>query len=358
MILVPGDSSAMPRLPIVDLDHVLQWTLPYWDRLRGARLFITGGTGFFGSWLLESLAWVADRQKIPIEAVVLTRSPAAFALRKPHLAEHRVIRLHSGDIRNFTFPDGRFTHVIHGAFPSGSPPSSMSEISSLMLSGTERTLEFCREADVGSYLFISSGAVYGRQPDHLAEIPETYCATLESAHSRSAYGEAKYLAELTCCHRAGQTGLAVKIARCFAFVGPGLPLDAHFAIGNFLRDALHDGPIAVNGDGTAVRSYLYAADLAVWLWALLVRGESGRAYNVGSPHALSLAELADLIVREIAPDASVQIRQRLDPTKPVERYVPHVGRAAVEMQLIPRIPLAEALRRTAEWARRLPLTSA
>ncbi len=113
----------MPALPTADLDHILQWTPRCWDSLRDARLFITGGTGFFGSWLIESLVWAADRLKIGVEVVVLTRAPDEFALKNSHLADHRAeFRFcDRGDIRHFDFPDGQFTHVIHAAFPSGGP---------------------------------------------------------------------------------------------------------------------------------------------------------------------------------------------------------------------------------------------
>jgi dTDP-glucose 4,6-dehydratase len=152
--------------------------------------------------------------------------------------------------------------------------------------------------------------------------------------------------------QAVRNGISVKVARCFAFVGPHLPLDAHFAIGNFIRDAMSGGPIHIRGDGTAVRSYLYAADLAAWLWTILVAGKSGQAYNVGGAEAVAMAELARLVRDELAPGAQIRRDQTQQPGQTVDRYVPDVTRAAIELQLKPRITLEDAINRTADWARR------
>jgi len=141
------------------------------------------------------------------------------------------------------------------------------------------------------------------------------------------------------------------VARCFAFVGPYLPLDIHFAIGNFIRDALAGGPIRVSGDGTAVRSYLYAADLAVWLWTILLRGGKMRAYNVGGPDPITIRALAELIRDTLAPGVRIEIARTPVPGSPVSRYVPSVERAAAELGLVPTVHLREAVARTARFAR-------
>jgi dTDP-glucose 4,6-dehydratase len=341
----------MPRLSTADLDHVLEHTPQVWDQLRGARLFITGGTGFFGTWLLESLLWAVERHRLPLEAVVLTRSPATFADKHPHLAGHPSIRCHQGDVRDFDLPHGEFTHVIHAAFPSTRPVADPRETADVIVRGTQRTLELVARAGVRHLLFTSSGAVYGRQPVDFAAIPETYAGGPDPSDPRSAYGESKRMAELL-CQLAARGGVSVKIARGFAFVGPHLPLDAHFAIGNFIRDALAGGPIRLRGDGTAVRSYLYAADLAVWLWTILVAGNSGQVYNVGGAEAVTIAELARRVRDELAPDAQIEQHRQPNPGQPVDRYVPDVSRAANELGLEPRITIEEAVSRTAEWARR------
>src|SRR5215471_9904750 len=101
-----------------DLAHVFDHTEHLWEELRGKRIFITGGTGFFGCWLLESFVWANDRLKLDATAVVLTRNPPAFKSKAAHLASNPSVRLHEGDVRSFVFPSGTFSHVIHAATDS------------------------------------------------------------------------------------------------------------------------------------------------------------------------------------------------------------------------------------------------
>jgi dTDP-glucose 4,6-dehydratase len=101
-----------------DRNHVLAHTRGLWEELRGRRIFITGGTGFFGCWLLESFTHANDRLGLGAEAVVLTRAPAAFTRKAPHLAKNSAVRLHEGDVRDFAFPSGPFDFVLHAATES------------------------------------------------------------------------------------------------------------------------------------------------------------------------------------------------------------------------------------------------
>jgi dTDP-glucose 4,6-dehydratase len=143
--------------------------------------------------------------------------------------------------------------------------------------------------------------------------------------------------------------LETTIARCFAFVGPHLPLDAHFAIGNFIRDAMRGEPIRVN-DGTPYRSYLYAADLAVWLWSILFKGESCHPYNVGSDQEITIADLARTVASVLeAHHSSPPATSSPEPFP--SRYVPSGGRSREELGLKEWISREEAIRKTADWWR-------
>lgn len=339
-----------------DLDHVLEQTKDLWEGLRGQRIFVTGGTGFFGCWLLETLLYANDRFKLDAPVVVLTRRRNHFRRTAPHLANHPLLTLHDGDVRTFEFPEGRFSHVIHAATASG---STLADDDPLLMfdtivTGTRRTLDFACRSGARRFLLTSSGAVYGRQPADITHVPEEYVGGPDPTNARSAYAEGKRAAETLCALYGRQFGLEPTIARCFAFVGPYLPLDVHFAAGNFIRDGLGGGPIRISGDGSPYRSYLYAADLAIWLWTILLRGKALRPYNVGSATALTIADLAHVVAHSFVPPLAIEKAKMPAPGAPADRYVPAVTRPETELGLRAIVPLPEAVRRTVAWHERRP----
>lgn len=346
ILAVPKNNPAPVRpLPVEDLDHVLSRTRELWNEAKGGSFFITGGTGFFGMWLLESFAHINDQLGLGMSATILTRDPEQFAVKAPHLAKRKDLHFVPGDVRSFDFPAGEFRYVLHGATTSGAPVDNL-EMLETIIDGTRRVLDFASKHGVQKFLYISSGAVYGKQPDDLSHIPEDYCGAPDPLDPKSAYGEGKRVGELMSVLKSNAAGFEAKIARCFAFIGPHLPLDAHFAAGNFIRDALVGGPIVVKGDGRSIRSYLYASDLAIWLWTILLKGKASRAYNVGWEQPMSIAELAHAIGD--AAHSSVNILA-FDDGGARSRYVPTTRRAFEELGLTRKVEACSASRKTIRW---------
>src|SRR6266702_1307226 len=331
-----------------DLAEILSHSADLWEPLRGRSIFVTGGTGFVGTWMMELMAWADAKLDLRDHAVLLTRDPDAFRKKSPQVAER--VELLKGDCEERDLPTGEFAYVIHAATETQRPlehhqPATAFEKD---LRVTKRILEFARSSGAKRFLFTSSGAVYGTQPNDLNAIPEDYLGAPSPMDGATSYGQAKRASEFLCAMYARQCGFDALIARLFAFVGPHLPLEG-YAVGNFMRDVLREKMIRIESDGTTVRSYLYASDMALWLWTILLRGESLRPYNVGSPEALSVRELAERVASVGQRRAGVEVLGRRG--VPATRYVPSTERAEKELGLSRRVSLDEGLKRSLEWHR-------
>lgn len=326
-----------------DLDHIDTFAAEAWEDLRGARLFVTGGTGFFGLWLLEGLLWANQRRQLGLSITVLSRDPAAFLNgRGRHLAGHPALHMLAGDIANFTAPPGEITHILHAA-SEGNADGSVDWAGRYLndaIDGTRRIVALAAERQTRAVLLTSSGAVYRPLED-----ADDYLAT------HRVYAESKRVMEMLLAEGARRHGFRGTIARCFCFSGAYLPLNSDLALGNFLRDALAGQDIVVGGDGTPLRSYLYGADLVVWLLRILVKGVSGQPYNVGGDHAVPIGELARRVAVAAGRPESVVIRGIPVPGATPSAYLPDLRRGQGELGLCVRIGLDEGIARSLSWFR-------
>ena len=307
-----------------------------------SHILITGGTGFFGLSILRHLESIgADSPSV----TVLSRNPRAFEISHPHLS--RKASWLEGDILDWgSLPSGSsFDMIIHAAADSTrgleiSPNERFSQI----VSGTQNILRLAQQVGATRFLYASSGGVYGALQPGMDKIPETYMGPLDTLDIQNTYGLAKRTAEHLCAIFGQNSELEIVIARCFSFIGRDLPTDVHFAVGNFLRDALYNERIVVNSDGSAMRSYLDQADLARYLLCLLVRGRAGQAYNVGSDEAVSIRSLAYLVRDIVSPQKQVVFNEDRHQVSIRDRYVPDVSKIKQEFGLSPTIQLTDSVK--------------
>lgn len=318
-----------------------------WELLRGQRIFITGGTGFVGCWLLEALLWADQEMSLGLELEVLTRNAAAFRIKASHLAGHAAVTLIEGQVNDLSALRGPYDSIVHAATDVVHPHHSPAVVYQQIVDGARQTLALAERCGARRYLLTSSGAVYGRQDPLLSHRPDDDPG---QPGENDAYGRGKRAAEALMVEHAEQHGLTAMSARIFALLGPYLPLNAQFAVGNFIADALAGRPITVRGDGTACRSYLYGADLAVWLLTILARGAGGQSYNVGSEHAVSIGELAGQVAAQMPGVLPVQISQRAEPGSLPQRYVPATVKARTALGLAEFTDLKTALEKTIAWS--------
>ena len=296
-------------------------------------VLLTGGTGFFGKSIMDYYL----RHECNSNFIVLSRNPDKFLSQNPQFAGNKHFSFLQGDVRDFQIPDSLLIdRIIHAATPADDTTED-NEMRSIIVDGTAHVLDIARSKQVKRILYISSGAVYGRQPDDVERIPET-----QECEPVTAYGKGKLEAEKMCL----ASGIETVIARCFAFVGKYLPKDKHYAIGNFINDCLHEQSIAIQGDGTALRSYLYADDLVEWLMTALENGIPGRTYNIGSETAYSIWEIAEHVKTALGADNSIQILGNPQQHGKVSRYIPDTSRIKSELNVKEKYSFDEMIRKS------------
>lgn len=326
-----------------------------WERLRDKHIFVTGGTGFFGKSMLELVSAFNINKNLNLRLTILTRNREIFLKSWGKLFAQEFLTFVDGDILTFSFKhEAYYDHILHFATPAStvlnvSDPIKMFDV---IVGGTRQVLEFAKYSQVKSVLLASSGAVYGKQPVDLLNVSEAYLGAPSVELRSSTYGEAKRVAELLGNIYSELHAFDYKIARCFALVGPHLDPNEGFAIGNFIRDALRGDIIEVNGDGTPYRSYLYSEDLVLWLFKILLDGDSRRPYNVGSDKSISIKDLAETIVKLVNPKAKINVSRVPVIGRQADRYVPSIELARKELQLDVFTSIDEAIQQTADVYRK------
>jgi len=335
-----------------DLEEIFLKSENVLSHFRKARIFMTGGTGYLGKWMIEFLYYARKRANLDFELVLLSRNIQAFLKQYPDLSGESWFSYVEGDVRDFSFPKGNFTHIIHAATDVVATVSPLETFEVTVL-GTRRILEFAKERGARDVLVVSSGSVYGVFPEGVDRISESFLGRVDVKSSRAAYGLGKLTSEWLSNSYTQRHGLRCKTARIFTQVGPHLDLNAHFAIGNFIRNILDEKSLKIEGDGTPIRSYMYATDLIVWLLKIWIKGEPGSAYNVGSEEAISIRGLADLVVKIGSSNSSqVNVLGHSVTGAAPNHYLPDTTLARRELGLSITVPLKEAIERTINWYRR------
>jgi nucleoside-diphosphate-sugar epimerase len=334
-----------------DLEEVSENSTSDLEGIVNKPLVITGASGFVGTWL--TLSWVSARKKLNGrgQLLITSRNPQSLLPLVNAIDPHTPVTPLSSDIRNLHIPsEFRDGNLIHAATPASaalnsSDPATMLKI---IIEGQERVIVEALRMN-NKLLFLSSGAVYGRQPLDLSHLSENWEGAPQIGDSNSAYHEGKRVAELMGNIAATKQDLHFVTARLFAFLSPYLPFGTHFAAGNFMKDALEKSEIEILSGGGSTRSYQYASDLCSSLWALLARGSSGTAYNVGSEEEITILQLAH-VVKKIVNDSAAVVVRGVDTTGNVSRYIPSIHRITSELSVKNRVGLEESIKRTAEWS--------
>lgn len=306
-----------------------------WNTIRGGglggrALFVTGATGFVGSWLLAAITRLNARLDRPISVRALSRQ--SHEPTEPWLTWVR------GDVRDFR-DDTHADLIVHAGLSSAAtPPGGDAELRDTAVRGMESVMAHAQHVSASRVLVMSSGAVYGRVTGPVAET-----MPLGALDSGDTYAEVKR--EVEALAQADSTAsLDVVIARLFTCIGAGYRHHEHLAHVSLLADARAGRTLTLRSDGKAVRSYLYGADLAVWLLTLLC-GTGNDVVNVGSDVPMTIYAFAQRAARASGRGHDpVTTGPERDTLRPY--FVPNIGHARAKYSLAPWTTVELAIARS------------
>lgn len=326
-----------------DINFIVNKSQSFLSYLNDKTILLTGGTGFFGKWFLEYFKAI-NLSGISIKVLILTRKPEKFLEEYPqfNFESFEYIR---GDIKNFEIINRKIDYIIHAASDLGpeinknNPESLYSNI----ISGMNNILKVASHTNAEKLLFTSSGAVYGK-----IDTNKPFTEDIEiDEDTLTAYGRGKLHAENLAIEFSKKSELEVKVARCFAFLGPYMDRDGSFAITNFLKNSKELNQIDIASDGKSVRSFMYAADLIYWLMKILLNGKKSTIYNVGSDEEVTIKELANMI-SEIRGGIRVNVKNNQNNGVGSNYYVSSIKRCKEELGLVVETRLHRGLEKMVE----------
>jgi dTDP-glucose 4,6-dehydratase len=321
------------------------------ESLDEKNILITGASGFVGKQILEALSRMLHNSGIHLHLDLITREVNILKKTLPILSlKHFTVNFINSSIGEELKPTRPVDYVFHLATPASAELNRKNPELMLMLN-IQAAQWICNSKyvtqSIPKVMFASSGAVYGGQQEPNSFIPEDCRFAPNTMSPVMAYAEGKRVAELILYEAAQRDLLVPTVARMFTFSGPGLPLDRHFAIGNFVHDAIHNQKIIVRGDGISERSYLDSRDMAGWLIKTLSVDVPSFALHIGSEEAISISELANLVCSryQVLTDSrcSVSILGTKSVLDGFDHYVPSTKRTREHLGVEATISLADSI---------------
>jgi dTDP-glucose 4,6-dehydratase len=280
-----------------DAERLFSDDLP-WAQLQGKHFLVTGASGFIGGSIVEMLVWFNrcyPHARIHIHALARSLEKLRARLSWVHIPEEI-----ASVIQDVTHPcqmSPPVDFIIHAASPADPAEYLKKPVDTIQanLTGTWNMLELARQ-NRATLLFLSSGVVYGEKTPGSSVIRETDFGGDDPLSPRACYSQSKRMGETLCRAFFTQYGVDTRIARISHTYGPGMRLDDGRAMAAFLADILNDSDIRMDSDGSAARPFCYITDTLSGLFTILLKGEAGGAWNVGSEQETRIGELAEKMI--------------------------------------------------------------
>lgn len=325
-----------------------------WNRFANKTVLISGANGFLPAYMVEVLLFVKLMNNIDLKVIALVRNSQKAKIRfKDYIGneslifiEHDVCNpINVENIQNIDF-------IIHAASQASPKYYGIDPVGTLGANvlGTINLLNLARQNNVESFLYFSSGEVYGQIDDNHNPVKEDYYGYLDPMNVRSCYAESKRMGENICISYLNQYGINIKVVRPFHTYGPGMQLNDGRVYADFVADIINGNDIVMKSDGSSKRAYCYLADATIAYFLVLLKGKSGEAYNIGNPEGeYTVLELANRLV-SIFPEKALKVVIHKNsninylPSK-VNRITPDIAKVK-NLGWSPKFTIEEGFKRT------------
>lgn len=283
-----------------DLRLIASFNAIPWDYLRDASILLSGATGMIGSLLVDALLHKNGEEGLNCKVIAMGRNTEKAKKRFDLWWNSPFFQFVECDVNQAeTIPaDLRADYVLHLAsntHPIAYATDPIGTITANII-GTQNMLDLAVRSKAKRFLFASSNEIYGENRGDTELFEESYCGYIDCNTLRAGYPESKRCGEALCQAYKKQAGMDVVIARLTRSFGPTLQLTDTKALTQFLKNGLNQEDIVLKSDGTQYYSYTYAADAVTGLLTVLLKGESGEAFNISDQSCdIRLKDLAKII---------------------------------------------------------------
>ena len=333
-----------------DLNFIINKILDIKSNFNKKKILLVGGTGFIGKWLVMTFNQLNKKYKTNITIFILTRDKYKFLKHYSEFKKIKSVIFIQGDILNFKIKNIDFDYIIHAGSDLKVEKKDQGKYLKELSIGSKRIFGIKNKKIKTRILFLSSGSVY-KNNNATNKIGESKFYLPSKFPIDNTYAFGKILAEIFAKLFIKFKNKNIIIVRGFSFVGPYQQFERGFAITDFIKDSLENKDIKLNNGNNIFRSYLYIADLIIWLLHILVRSKKGEIYNVGSDKEINLTKLSKKIIK-INKSGSKVIKNN-NQNKKINYYVPNIDKAKKKFNLRVWTSLEHSIDKTTTWFKSL-----
>lgn len=292
-----------------DMEFILSDCNIPWENLQNKTVLISGISGFLPAYMAEAMLYLNQYQGANIRIIGLVRNLEKARNRFREYLENDHFFLYQQDVSEVWHTQESIDYIIHAASNASPLLYGKDPVGTILpnVFGTKYLLDLGCEKGVESFLYFSSGEIYGELPSRSYPVDEMYRGKVDTLAPRSCYAEGKRMGETLCAAYYRQYAVPVKIIRIAHTYGPGVSLNDGRSFADFIDDILAGRDIVLNSDGSGSRPFLYLADAARAFFTVMLKGKNGEAYNVGHPQDVTIRDLAERLVN-MYPEKHLRVR--------------------------------------------------